>query len=292
MKLSILTDLCLPSRVNQCFYTTGLDDLKDCRDTDHFRAYPHLVEYRYNSRGFRDQEWPTDADELQSAVWCIGDSFTVGMGAPIQHTWPYILQQRTGLRSINISMDGASNNWIARQLVLIMLQIKPAIAIVQWSYLERREDQPVNSELNRYWQEFYLQVRNPDWPPVPDIENFATLPISIQIELLTSHDQSWRQNITDEQLRLGHIKSTDIEDIQNTRNLVRWVETMSQQHNVRLIHSFIPKFANHRAKSEFFSQINIKKCIGEIPQLDWARDHHHYDCKTAQWVVDHIVDLL
>jgi len=220
----------------------------------------------------------------------VGDSFTVGMGSPIEHTWPYMLQQRTGQRCINISMDGASNNWIARQLVSIMAQTQPAVAVVQWSYLERREDHE-NSMLNRYWQEYYIKVQAPDWPPVPAIDDFATLPQHIQLELLTKHDQSWRQGISDEQLRLSHVRSTQSEDVQNTQDLVHWAESIAKHHCVQLIHSFIPNFASVNARDKFFTQTKMSRSMGEIPQLDWARDHHHYDQITAQYVVGRVMEL-
>ena len=287
----ILPDFVLPARTNTQWAYSGIDTLESCLDPEHFKNYPHPIQYTFNSRGFRDAEWPSTRDELQSAIWCVGDSFTVGVGSPVKHTWPCMLQQHTALRSINVSMDGASNNWIARHLSRIIVQIQPATVIAQWSYLERREDHS-NSMLNRNWQEYYIKVQAPDWPPVPAIENFAQLPQHIQLELLTEHDQSWRQGISDEQLRLGHVRSTDQEDIQNTQDLICWTESLATQHGVKLIHSFIPRFASATAQDQFFAQTKISYSTGEIPQLDWARDCYHYDQKTAKWVVDRVIELL
>lgn len=286
-----LPDFVLPTRANTQWAYSGIDSPELCLDPKHFATYPHSIQYKFNSRGYRDAEWPETSDELQRAIWCVGDSFTVGVGCPVTHTWPGVLQQRTGQRSINVSMDGASNNWIARQLTRIITQIQPATAVVQWSYLERREDYS-NSLLNRNWQEFYCQVQAPDWPPVPAIENFAELPQHIQLELLTKHDQSWRQGVSDEQLRLGHVRSTDQADVQNTQDLIHWTESLANQHGVKLIHSFIPQFATVRIRNNFFTHLKTQHCIGEIPQLDWARDHHHYDCKTSQWIVQQLMQLL
>jgi len=111
----ILQDLVLQSRVNFKSDVSGLDSLELCLNKDHFRNYPHHVEYVHNSRGFRDNEWPESADELKNAIWCVGDSFTVGLGSPRQFTWPQVLAAVTGRRCINISMDGASNAWISRR---------------------------------------------------------------------------------------------------------------------------------------------------------------------------------
>lgn len=124
------------ARINQKFNISGLDDYDRCFNKEWFKAYPHPITYVYNSRGFRDNEWP---DDLQNAIWCIGDSFTAGIGAPIEHTWPYLLSAATGIRTINIGMDGASNDWIARMSSAIAT-ISPRTIVHQWSYTHRREN--------------------------------------------------------------------------------------------------------------------------------------------------------
>jgi hypothetical protein len=135
----ILPDFVLPSRVNQTWRYSGIDSLESCLDKKHFESYPHDITYNYNSRGFRDSEWPNTIAELKNAIWCVGDSFTVGIGSPIEHTWPYLLQQHTGRRTINVGMDGASNEWIAKKIKRIVEDIAPGTIVVQWSYFARRE---------------------------------------------------------------------------------------------------------------------------------------------------------
>jgi hypothetical protein len=99
---------------------SGMDSKEGCRNKQHFDSYPYAVEYRYNSRGYRDSEWPPTIEELKQCIWCVGDSFTVGLGSPLAHTWVNILQQRTGIRCINVSMDGASNEWMIRKINRIL----------------------------------------------------------------------------------------------------------------------------------------------------------------------------
>ena len=72
----------------------------------HFLSYDYPINYQHNSRGFRDSEWPNDLDNI---IWCVGDSFTKGLGAPVEHTWPSILQNKTNKRCLNVSINGASN---------------------------------------------------------------------------------------------------------------------------------------------------------------------------------------
>ena len=135
----ILPDLQLISRRWERSAFSGIDHANNVLDKKHFASYPHAVDYQYNSRGFRDAEWPSDLAQLQQAVWCVGDSFTAGVGAPFAHIWPQVLQQRLGRRTINVSMDGASNEWIARRTRDIAQQVVPSAIVIHWSYEHRRE---------------------------------------------------------------------------------------------------------------------------------------------------------
>jgi hypothetical protein len=92
---------------------------------------PNTSNYNYNSRGFRDQEWPTD---LTSALWCVGGKFTAGIGIDEQDTWTTLLGQCLGRRIINVSSEHADNNWIEDCTCNILKEVKPAHIIVQWSY--------------------------------------------------------------------------------------------------------------------------------------------------------------
>lgn len=136
----ILPELKLLTRSNKKWLYSGIDSIENCIDQEHFKNYPHAITYEFNSRGFRDSEWPESLGELQDSIWCIGDSFTVGLGAPLEHTWVYLLQKATGRRCINISLDGASNAWMARRATQILETIKPKYMVFHWSHLWRGED--------------------------------------------------------------------------------------------------------------------------------------------------------
>jgi len=283
-----LPDLVLPSRANRRWTHTGMDSPEHCRDPEHFRSYPHTVEYHYNSRGFRDDEWP---EELDQAIWCVGDSFTVGVGSPRSHTWPWILQQRTGRRCINVSMDGASNNWIARQAVQILEQVAPETMIIHWSYLHRREGlKHVSDEVKDRFLRHYENVRAPDWPRVTDIEQFCLLPADIQQELMTQHDQGWRQGIMDEDLRLWHIGTDLQQDIDNTQQCVAMVESANSR--TKILHSFIPDFAVGHEQDFYNTLRSGHAAVLHFQPVDLARDGHHYDIKTAEGFVDRLLPHL
>lgn len=268
-----------------------MDTAENCQDREHFHSYPHHIEYQYNSRGFRDDEWPTDTAELERAIWCVGDSFTVGVGSPINHTWPWLLQQRMGRRTINVSMDGASNNWIARQASQILQQVAPHTMIMHWSYLHRREGfKHIADETKSRFLLHYENIRAPDWPRVTDIEQFSMLPAAIQQELMTQHDQSWRQNVYDEDLRLWQIGTDLRQDITNTLDCVHLVE--DQAASTRIIHSFIPDFAVGH-EQDFYNSLRTKQiAVSHFRPLDLARDGHHYDIKTAEYFVGQLLPYL
>lgn len=287
----ILPDFILPSRVDQIWSESGMDSLADCLDKKHFKSYPYPIEYRYNSRGYRDQEWPTKLTELQDAVWCIGDSFTVGIGSPLEHTWPYILQQKTKCRVINISMDGASNEWILRKASTLLKTINPKNIVIHWSYIERRENFKNNSLLNRHWLRHYEKIKGSDWPPAPTLTNYNTLPSWILAEL-EKHDQSWKNGITDDQLRQQAIKSTVDEDINNILFCLDQIN--SNTSTTKIIHSFIPEVVPVTYELFFEEQLKTRtgNYIPPLTHLDVARDGHHYDRLTAQYFVSAVTQLL
>lgn len=135
----ILPDLILPFTVNAKRKSFGMDTTERCKDLNHFNLYPYDIEYSYNSRGYRGEEWPDNLDDLKKSVWCVGDSFTSGVGNLYEHTWPYILEKQLKVRCINLGLDGASNNWIKRRVIDIINNVSPKLIIVQWSYINRRE---------------------------------------------------------------------------------------------------------------------------------------------------------
>ena len=98
------------NKINLKELESGLDSLEHCLNKAHFLDYKKPITYEYNSRGFRDQEWPND---LSDVVWCIGDSFTSGIGQPFEETWPKVLENKIKKRCINLGLDGCSNDHIA-----------------------------------------------------------------------------------------------------------------------------------------------------------------------------------
>ena len=115
------------------------DTPSTCKDKNHFFSFPHKISYKHNSKGFRDEEWPNDLDNV---IWCIGDSCTKGVGSPFLHTWPRVLQDKTGTRCLNIGIEGAANNLLYLIANQIIKTFKPKQIVVMWTHFHRRYEDP------------------------------------------------------------------------------------------------------------------------------------------------------
>lgn len=279
----ILNDLVIESRINQHWQYSGMDSPEHCYLPDHFKNYPHEISYSYNSRGFRDGEWPNDITRLQESIWCIGDSFTAGLGSPHSHTWPYQLGQTTSKAVVNVSLDGASNQWMARRANDIAREIAPRHIVIMWSFMHRRESEQPGSDENR------RQIGDEDGDWSQDIENFQTciysvnqLPCKITHVLIPNAYPSAKKLWQD--MRLpdwpeiwpGHpdaIPQNILQKLQAHSKTWQWL------------------LRNHACATAMQSIIQEHDII-EVERLDLARDGHHFDIITAQWVADQVTARL
>jgi hypothetical protein len=284
---NILPDLLLPSRSNKVWYYNGIDSLEHCADKVNFQNYPHKIDYRYNSRGFRDCEWPNSIDQLQQSIWCVGDSFTVGIGSKLDHTWVHQLEISTNRRVINISMDGASNDWICRRVEDIVKTVNPTNIVIMWSYLNRRESLFGTDEDRRLSQ---VHTANDNF------DNFKKcLAKTSNLSLSTNIIHSTIPNAHDYSL---HSLTKIWDDIRGTN----WPTTVpSTIDDYNLLPAFIKNeiITTHKCWDKFeslliYNQIlnSVKNQIGEVMQLDFSRDGYHFDLLTSQWIVDRVMPLL
>ena len=138
----------------------GMDSIDECINRTHFLNYNKNISYVYNSRGFRDNEWPID---IENKIWCIGDSFTEGLGQPINETWPKILEQCLNETCINVSENGCSNDLMALRVDYIKKNFNPKCIIIMWSYFWRRYKDGVNVQFDQTKKEL----------PANDLNNFV-----------------------------------------------------------------------------------------------------------------------
>ena len=133
----VLYNIQIPEVANSHTLYSGMDTLEECVDKHYFINYNKIISYNYNSRGFRDVEWKDK--NLSECIWCFGDSFTVGLGQPQNECWPKVLESKINKKTINISLNGGSVNWITRQVIYVLNEIQPKNIIIQWTFLSRRE---------------------------------------------------------------------------------------------------------------------------------------------------------
>ena len=295
MTTQILPDLILPSRVDQHWSESGLDSLSNCLDKAHFAAYPHPVEYNYNSRGFRDAEWPDDLPELKDAIWVFGDSFTVGVGSPINYTWPYAVAQELNKRVINISMDGASNEWIARRAVDVYHAVQPSNMIIMWSYFHRRE----STNIKKFDEDKRLHASTKKTDDLrADVNNFfecmnkvACLPVDcIHFVIPYAVPGITQAEFYQQELQAvwDNIKGNDWPDQVPTtkeeyQQLPQWIID-----EIRTVHCCDDRFAHVYRLAAIGSTMQQRTSshyyYGSVPRLDIARDGHHFDILSSQWV--------
>lgn len=100
-----------------------------------FLAYPHKINYDFNSRGFRDEEWP---ENLNDCYFCIGDSQVAGIGIPYKNMFVNILQTNLQKRIINCGNPGGNNYyWIVQKSRLILDTLKIKKLILVWGPAHR-----------------------------------------------------------------------------------------------------------------------------------------------------------
>ena len=280
-----LPDLILSSRINQNGLFSEIDSANLCLDLAHFKSYPHAITYNYNSRGFRDQEWPIGLAELKDAVWCIGDSFTVGLGSPIAHTWVTRLAARSGRRIINVSMDGASNEWIARRAQAVATAVNPGNLVIMWSYVHRREHK------NHLLSDEHRRLPNVKSTVVQDWENLLECKRQVDQTDANVVHLAVPNAITEfcplyHQLVWNQICGPD------------WPSLAPRSLNeLAQLPDYIISEITHLHKCLDTIQLNIEMntklgLFCQVKRLDLARDGHHFDLITADWAASYVANLL
>jgi len=284
--MTVIDSLRIPQFANKQWDYSGKDSLEHCFDKKTFLEWPHKISYCYNSRGFRDLEWP---ENLQNSVWCVGDSFTVGIGSCFSHTWPQVVEKHSGQRVINISMDGASNTWIARKVCDIYDLAHPQNIVIMWSYLHRREI--ANAHLLDLDRRLHYEIRA---TVAQDYENFTDCRKLVHnhcknsniIELIVpnfgSHldDLGW-QKIRDPSWPL-YIPKTLSEFLLLPAEILKELRTI---HDIDVDH-LLDHYTIRQQQPELISG------VARVENLDRNRDGHHFDIVTATWVAEHVTKYL
>lgn len=283
----ILSDFILSRRQNQILKEFGMDSKQYCFDKKHFNAYPYVVEYKYNKRGFRDSEWPSTLDSLKNSIWCFGDSFTVGVGSPVKHTWVKILQQRTRIRCINVSMDGASNDWIVRKINRVIEEISPKAIVIHWSYLHRAENSNINLTDEDRREEFISDVSLNN-----QLVHFTQLRNKLKKSNTTKIIESFvpggfpMYTHKDYREKINEIKGSDWPNlIDITLDEFKLIDKSTKKDLEKM--GMMSKVTDYLENKHL---LDIADNFIFVNPIDVARDGHHYGHLTAGKLVDSIID--
>jgi hypothetical protein len=102
-----------------------------------WHAYPiQDFDYQFNSWGFRGPEY--DQYVGKAVNICLGDSFTVNVGGPVEHSWCSQLAEHFDIPTVNLGMDGAGNDAIQLVYSRACEVFDVQNTFVMYSYLHRR----------------------------------------------------------------------------------------------------------------------------------------------------------
>lgn len=118
--------------------TNGLDNPESCvKGRDWWYDYPvQDFDYKYNSWGFRGPEYSVFVGSPVNI--CLGDSFTVNLGGPVEHSWCSILSKNFDIPTLNLGMDGAGNDAIKLVYDRACEIFDVQNTFVMYSYFHRR----------------------------------------------------------------------------------------------------------------------------------------------------------
>lgn len=113
----------------------GIDSREHCFHPKKFDTYLP-VKYNFNEIGFRTHS----VKNFQSnAILVLGDSFTLGLGVNVADRFTDQIEQTMNHQVLNFSLNGGSNDWIARKLQQLLPLFNPRAVIVHYSFSHRRE---------------------------------------------------------------------------------------------------------------------------------------------------------
>lgn len=225
-------------------------------DMKPFYEYPHEVKYVFNSRGYRDEEWPED-DKLKDAIWCLGDSSCMGSAIPYESSWSRLLQKETGVRCINIAHPGNGYDQNVSQALRIFKELEPKVLIISWTWIHRN-------------------IGHEDRRRKAGIHNLGAQALGILKKLFVSIDMD----------------SPDVQDVKYCLDLVKELE--ANKGKTQLIHVFLSPFSlRHEIYQLYIKKVTKLPITYVMYKLrDVGRDQYfHYGIETHREITDELLKL-
>lgn len=252
------------------------------------------IEYRFNSRGFRDREWP---ENIKDVIWCVGDSELLGTGITYEQACPRQLELITGRTTIDISIPRASNDWIARQCRILIEELKDDVdtILIQWSFTTRSELSSDEAR-NRLLVELYSSIKEPNWPSIDGFFDMESLDPIIAKELTSDpyYSKILAMQGPQENAQIHFKKELlfDYAGAKHTISLMLDLEKICR--NTQIIHSFVPKFAAPDERVFVYQQLSENNIVflEEYEQIDMARDRSHSGPQTHRCYAERVAEML
>lgn len=169
--------------------TLGHDSAEHCFNSNYFSTYPYPIQYKFNEIGYRTNSVNEFAG---NEILAIGDSFTLGLGVTEQHTWPAQLSALMHYPVLNFSLNGASNDWMARKTQQLLQWFQPRAIVVHYTFSHRRERAHANwtDDERTECEPFYSDQENFDnWRS--NFDYFSSLNLPVIHSFITNwHNQS------------------------------------------------------------------------------------------------------
>ena len=131
----LLKSIIIPFYVNVQCNELGHDSKEHCFDSTHYKKFGP-VSYQFNELGYRTC---STSQFTGNEILAIGDSFTLGLGVNIGQRWTEYLESNINYPVLNFSLNGASNDWIARRTKELLEHFTPRAVILHYSFSHRRE---------------------------------------------------------------------------------------------------------------------------------------------------------
>lgn len=248
--------------------------------------------YSFNSRGFRDGEWP---DDLSGTIWCVGDSEMIGTGVSQQHTIPSQMSQLSSRPAVNVSIIRASNDWIARQCHCLLDCLPDARIVLQWSFTTRSE-LSLEAARDHELVGLYAAIKDTDWPVIKGFGDLGRLPRHIRDEVLRDPYCQKIQAMTGPQ-ETGqiHYKKELLLDQAGARHLLDLIDAIqSRRVPAQIIHAFVPRFADAHERDLIYTHLRDRRVpfIPEYQPTDHGRDRQHSGPKTYGAFARTVLDSL
>ena len=95
---------------------------------------PGAITYQLNQHGFRCDEFNNDP-----CIVALGCSYTVGIGLPIETTWPRLVGQALGLKVINLAWGGYAADTCFRLAEYWLPRLNPTLVVMLAPPVDRIE---------------------------------------------------------------------------------------------------------------------------------------------------------